>query len=85
MDVRLPNGVMMNNVPEGTSKDEIRATAIRNGIATAADFGESSEAAAQIPTGGMPTVPLTEMARDRTYLESAIQGAAGVPLVAQLL
>ena len=82
MDVRLPNGVMMNNVPEGTSKDEIRAAAIRNGIASAADFGESSDLAAQIPTGGMPTVAPTEMARDRTYLESAIQGAAAVPVMA---
>ena len=82
MDVRLPNGVMMNNVPEGTSKDAIRAAAIRNGIATAADFGETSTAAAQIPTGGEQTVPLTEMARDRTYTESAIQGAAAVPFLA---
>lgn len=82
MDVRLPNGVIMNNVPEGTSKDEIRAAAIRNGIASAADFGESSDLAAQIPTEGMPTVAPTEMARDRTYLESAIQGAAAVPVMA---
>lgn len=82
MDVRLPNGYLMTNVPEGTSKDEIRAAAIRNGLASAADFGETSEAAAQIPTGGMPTVAPTEMARDRTYLESAIQGAAAVPAMA---
>jgi hypothetical protein len=82
MDVRLPNGVMMNNVPDGTSKDEIRAVAIRNGLASAADFGETSDLAAQIPTGGSPTVAPTEMARDRTYLESAIQGAAAVPVMA---
>ena len=82
MDVRLPNGVMMSNVPDGTSKDQIRATAIRNGLASAADFGESSDAAAQIPTGGEQTVAPTEMARDRTYTESAIQGAAAVPFLA---
>lgn len=82
MDVRLPNGYVLRNVPEGTSKDEIRAAAIRNGLASAADFGETSEAAAQIPTGGMPTVAPTEMARDRTYLESALQGAAAVPVMA---
>jgi hypothetical protein len=82
MDVRLPNGVMMNNVPEGTSKDEIRAAAIRNNLASAEDFGETSTLAAQIPTEGMPTVAPTEMARDRTYLESAIQGAAAVPVMA---
>jgi len=82
MDVRLPNGVVIKNVPEGTSKDEIRATAIRNGFALSADFGETSELAAQIPTEGYPTVAPTEMARDRTYLESAIQGAAAVPVMA---
>lgn len=82
MDVRLPNGYVLRNVPEGTSKDEIRATAIRNGLASAADFGETSEAAAQIPTGGMPTVAPTEMARDRTFTESAIQGAMAVPVMA---
>ena len=82
MDVRLPNGYVLRNVPEGTSKDEIRAAAIRNGLASAADFGETSEAAAQIPTGGMPTVTPTEMARDRTFTESAIQGAMAVPVMA---
>jgi hypothetical protein len=82
MDVRLPNGVLMSNVPEGTSKDEIRAAAIRNGLASAEDFGETSEAAAQIPTGGMSTVAPTEMARDRTFTESAIQGAMAVPVMA---
>lgn len=82
MDVRLPNGYVIKNVPDGTSQDEIRATAIRNGIASAADFGETSDLAAQIPTGGLPAVAPTEMARDRTYLESAIQGAAAVPVMA---
>lgn len=82
MDVRLPNGVIIKNVPEGTSKDEIRAQAIRGGLASAADFGESSDLAAQIPTGGMPTVAPTEMARDRTFTESAIQGAMAVPAMA---
>lgn len=82
MDVRLPNGYVIKNVPDGTSKDEIRAVAIRNGIASAADFGETSDLAAQIPTEGLPKVAPTEMARDRTYLESAIQGAAAVPVMA---
>lgn len=72
MDVRLPNGYVIKNVPEGTSQDEIRATAIRNGIASAADFGETSDLAAQIPTGGLPTIAPTEMARDRTYLELSL-------------
>lgn len=82
MDVRLPSGLVLRNVPEGTSKDEIRARAIRNGLASAADFGETSEAAAQIPTGGEQTVAPTRMARDRTFTESAIQGAMAVPVLA---
>ena len=82
MDVRLPNGYVLRNVPEGTSKDEIRAKAIRNGLASAEDFGETSTAAAQIPTGGEPTVAPTQMARDRTFTESAIQGAMAVPVMA---
>lgn len=82
MDVRLPNGVIIKNVPEGTSKDEIRAQALRSGLASAADFGETSEAAAQIPREGYQTVAPTERARDRTLLESAIQGAAAVPVMA---
>ena len=39
MDVRLPNGTVIRGIPEGTSKDEIRAKAISKGLATAEDFG----------------------------------------------
>ena len=38
MDVTLPNGRVIRNVPEGTSKDAIMAKAIKNGLATEADF-----------------------------------------------
>lgn len=38
MDVRLPNGTVIRNVPEGTSKAQIQAIAIRNGLAKAEDF-----------------------------------------------
>ncbi|MGR5435243.1 hypothetical protein [Vibrio owensii] len=38
MKVQLPNGVILEGVPEGTSRDEIKETAIRNGLATAQDF-----------------------------------------------
>ena len=82
MDVRLPNGVVLKNVPEGTSKDEIRARAIRAGAATAKDFGEPSEAVAQIPKEGYPAVQSTNLIEPMSTLDYAIQGAAAVPAMA---
>lgn len=38
-DIRLPNGRLISNVPEGITKEEIKAKAIAGGIATEADFG----------------------------------------------
>ena len=38
MDIRLPNGHIIRNVPEGTNKEEIMRKAIAKGIATEADF-----------------------------------------------
>jgi hypothetical protein len=32
MRVRLPNGKVINNVPEGTTKAELKAIAIKNGL-----------------------------------------------------
>jgi len=39
MDIELPNGKIIEGVPEGTSKADIQAKAIKAGLATAADFG----------------------------------------------
>lgn len=38
MDVQLPSGVVIQNVPEGTSKEDIKAKAISSGLATEEDF-----------------------------------------------
>lgn len=38
MNVTLPNGVVLENVPEGTSKEEIKRKAIAAGYATEEDF-----------------------------------------------
>ncbi|MFN0720493.1 hypothetical protein BCU39_008395 [Vibrio cyclitrophicus] len=38
MNIELPNGVIIEGVPEGASRDEIKDKAIRNGLATAQDF-----------------------------------------------
>ena len=40
MDVTLPNGTVIRNVPDGTGKEEIKQKAIAGGYATLADFGE---------------------------------------------
>lgn len=43
MDVRLPNGTVIRNVPEGTSKAQIQELAIRNKLALAEDFGAPAQ------------------------------------------
>ena len=47
MNVTLPNGQVINGVPDGTSKDDIMQKAISSGMATAQDFGQ--QAASQQP------------------------------------
>tara|TARA_R110000850_G_scaffold58668_2_gene136140 strand:- start:489 stop:2528 length:2040 start_codon:yes stop_codon:yes gene_type:complete len=42
MDVTLPNGRIISGVPEGTSKEEIKAKAISSGLATEEDFPSST-------------------------------------------
>ncbi|ANJ65526.1 putative ejection protein [Pseudoalteromonas virus vB_PspP-H6/1] len=39
MDVKLPNGKVIQGVPEGTPKEQIQAKAIAAGLATEQDFG----------------------------------------------
>lgn len=86
MDVRLPNGVLIQNVPEGATKDEIRAKAIRSGLAKPEDFGETSAAVAQIPTEGYNQEAAAEINKDRpdqpSWVDYALQGAAAVPVMA---
>jgi len=64
MNVILPNGVVLEDVPEGTSKEEIRRKAISAGYATEEDFVEPevqptfSERLEQLP-------PYSEQVRQR--------------------
>lgn len=46
-DVRLPNGTIIKGVPEGTTKEQIKAKAIAAGLATEQDFGGSSTSVGQ--------------------------------------
>lgn len=71
MDVTLPNGKVIRGVPEGTSKEAIKAKAIAAGIATEADFASVAPAAPQaepqpteIPPGGPQPSPTTPMEAD---------------------
>lgn len=43
MDIELPNGVVIQGVPEGTTKQQVMMKAISKGLATKADFGIESE------------------------------------------
>ncbi len=62
MDVRLPNGKIIKNVPEGTSKDDVRRKAIAAGLAKESDFGTPYEAPHEITVGsdGMPQLSAWE-------------------------
>lgn len=53
MDVRLPNGKLIKNVPEGTSKEEIQFKAVSSGLANEADFQPKQPV--YDPTEGMST------------------------------
>lgn len=43
MDVRLPNGVILKNVPEGTTKDAIATKALKAGLITAQELFSPTE------------------------------------------
>ena len=45
MDIELPNGYVIEGIPEGTSKQDIMAKAIKAGLAKAEDFGQPAQPA----------------------------------------
>jgi hypothetical protein len=49
MNVTLPNGVVVEDVPDGASKDEIMRKSIAGGYATAEDFPQVAEVDAEQP------------------------------------
>lgn len=55
MDVELPSGLVIEGIPEGTSKEEIKRKAIASGLATEADFGVEPSALQR--TGEVPVMP----------------------------
>lgn len=85
--VELPNGIVIQDVPMGVTKEEIKEKAIRGGLATIEDFARAEE----LPTSSAlaedarfranaPEKTLSEQAAP--YVEAAIEGAAAVPIMA---
>lgn len=58
MDVKLPNGKVIKNVPEGTTKEQVKQKAIAAGIATESDFGMPQ--AKTLGTDGLPQLSINE-------------------------
>lgn len=46
MNVTLPNGTVIQNVPDGTTKEQVMQRAISAGLATAADFQQAAQSPA---------------------------------------
>lgn len=49
MNVTLPNGKVISGVPDGTTKEQVKAKAIAAGLATAEDFGDTVAAPVSAP------------------------------------
>ena len=82
MNVTLPNGQVIENIPEGTTKDQIMKKAISNGLATLEDFKPTTESnkssfnadmEAGIPSDEVLAVnkALQSKAPEKSFLEKA--------------
>jgi len=72
MDIELPNGVVIKDVPEGTTKAQIMEKAIRNGLAKPEDFAVSQP----------QPQPQTQPYREPTFGEKLIgAGETGLTLL----
>ena len=93
MNVTLPNGKTIRNVPEGTSKDAIMAKAISAGLATQADFGQATEAppaeaavSEGVVDGGVDSGAINGQSGDNDLLqeiEAAFQKIPGAPALSE--
>jgi len=74
MDIELPNGVVIKDVPEGTTKAQIMEKAIRNGLAKPEDFAVSQPQ--------LQPQPQTQPYREPTFGEKLIgAGETGLTLL----
>lgn len=75
MDIRLPNGVLLRGVPEGTSKEEIQQKAIQSGLATPEDFA-GAQGAGQMDALGFAQQNIVPVLPELTATGGALAGAA---------
>ena len=82
MDVKLPNGKIIKNVPEGTTKEQVKQKAIAAGIATESDFGMPQ--AQTLGSDGLPQLSINEnpsgnintpKPRETSVMEDIVGGA----------
>tara|TARA_R110002020_G_scaffold475808_1_gene712526 strand:+ start:687 stop:2537 length:1851 start_codon:yes stop_codon:yes gene_type:complete len=72
MNVTLPNGKVINGIPEGTPKDAIMQKAISSGLATQADFGVEVQPA-------QPVQP--EQQQNTSFMEQVGSGISGAATI----
>lgn len=75
MDVKLPNGVILQNVPEGTTKDAIASKAIKAGLITAQELFS--------PTEGMSGLDKFAAGAGKGLMDLAMGGGQALGLVDQ--
>lgn len=80
MNVELPNGVIIEDVPEGTTKEQIMKKAIAAGLATAEDFGGASSPNPEKPKEVRPE---TAKASDPSF-EDQLMSIPGMKPLAEL-
>ncbi|QVW08804.1 glucosaminidase domain-containing protein [Phage CBW1004C-Prop1] len=80
MDVELPNGKVIQGVPEGTPKEEVMRKAIRAGFATEADFAPAQEA----PSEQAKSQSMPNMSADANLLGEPINWIEAQPGLDQI-
>ena len=75
MDIELPNGVVIQDIPEGTSKDQIMAKAIKAGLATPEDF------ASVLGMVDKPTQPVPPSTSNKEPTSGKKISRTGIPLL----
>jgi len=82
MNVTLPNGQVINGVPEGTTKDQIMQKAISSGLAQIEDFPQQEQRAAQqeqqAPLMQSPALEQPKQPQEQSFVDRALSGAADV-------
>jgi hypothetical protein len=84
MDIELPNGVVIQDVPEGTTQSQIMATAIKAGLATREDFAavlgmtEPTQPVTPQPTYKAPTLGEQIIGAGETGLTLLTGGTTGL-------